>query len=106
MELRPKPAPRKRSHSIDKNGSSETTAFDPSALPHIADLIDFGEITIGVIEPVGCVTTATDGHNCLAMLVRREGENWHKSLIRLDLAIAKALVDDIFTGQVNLPRNK
>ena len=28
---------------------------DPSALPHVADLIDYGEITVGVIDPVGCV---------------------------------------------------
>ena len=53
MELRPKPATRKRTRSIDKNGSSEKAAFDPSALPHIADLIDYGDITVGVIEPVG-----------------------------------------------------
>jgi hypothetical protein len=98
VELRPKPAPRKRTRSIDKNSS---------ALPHIADLINFGDITVGVIEPVGCVATATDGHNCLAMLVRREGESLHELLIRLDLAIAKAFVDDIFTDEVNPPpRNK
>ena len=84
MELRPKPATRKRTRSIDKNGSSEKAAFDPSALPHIADLIDYGEITVGVIDPVGCVATATDGSNCLAMLVRRDGETFSQLMIRLD----------------------
>ena len=106
MELRPKSATRKRTRSIDKNGSSEKAAFDSSALPHIADLIDYGEITVGVIDPVGCVATATDGSNCLAMLVRRDGETLHQLLFRLDLAIARAFVDDIFTDEVNVPPRK
>jgi hypothetical protein len=106
LELRPKPAPRKRTRSIDKNGSSEKSAFDPSVLPHIADLIDYGEITVGVIDPVGCVATATDGSNCLAMLVRRDGETLSQLMIRLDLAIARAFVDDIFTDEVNVPPRK
>ena len=106
MELRPKPTTRKRTRSIDKNGSSEKAAFDPSALPHIADLIDYGDITVGVIEPVGCGATATDGSNCLAMLVRRDGETLHQLLLRLDLAVARAFVDDIFTDEVNVPTRK
>ena len=106
MELRPKPATRKRTRSIDKEVSSERVAFDPSSLPHIADLIDYGDITVGVIEPVGCVATATDGSNCLAMLVRRDGETLHQLLLRLDLAIARAFVDDIFTDEVNVPTRK
>jgi len=106
LELRPKPATHRRTRSIDKNGSSEKAAFDPSALPHIADLIDYGEITVGVIDPVGCVATATDGSNCLAMLVRRDGETLSQLLIRLDLAIARAFVDDIFTDEVNVPPRK
>jgi hypothetical protein len=106
LELRPKSATRKRTRSIDKNGSSEKAAFDPSTLPHIADLIDYGDITVGVIDPVGCVATATDGSNCLAMLVRRDGETLYQLLLRLDLAIARAFVDDIFTDEVNVPPRK
>ena len=106
MELRPKSASRKRTRSIDKEVSSERVAFDPSSLPHIADLIDYGDITVGVIEPVGCVATATDGSNCLAMLVRRDGETLHQLLLRLDLAVARAFVDDIFTDEVNVPTRK
>jgi hypothetical protein len=106
LDLRPKPATRKRTRSIDRNGSREKAAFDPSALPHIADLIDYGNITVGVIEPVGCVATATDGSNCLAMLVRRDGETLHQLLLRLDLAVARAFVDDIFTDEVNVLRER
>lgn len=106
LELRPKSPTEKRTRSIGKNVSSEKVAFDPSSLPHIADLIDYGEITVGVIEPVGCVATATDGSNCLAKLVRRDQETCSQLMIRLDLAIAKAFTDDIFTDEVNVPPQK
>ena len=47
------------------------------------------------------IATATDGHNCLAMLVRRRGENLAQFLVRLDQAIDKALTDDIYTDEIN-----
>jgi hypothetical protein len=43
-------------------------------LPNIAELIADGEIAVGELYPVGCVATATDGHNSLAILKRRRGE--------------------------------
>jgi hypothetical protein len=72
-------------------------------LPHIAELIKDGEITVGVLRPVGCIATASDGHNCLAMLVRRKGETLAQLLTRLDLAIAKAYTEGIFTDEINPP---
>jgi len=39
-------------------------------LPHIAELIQFVEITLGNKYPVGEIAVATDEHNCLTMLVR------------------------------------
>ncbi len=101
MELRPKPATRKPTRSIDKDASSENAAFDSSSLPHIDELIARGQITIGVIKPAGCVAVAAEGRNTLAMLVRREGETLNQLLIRLDLAIARVFVDDAFTDEVN-----
>ena len=59
-----------------------------------------------MLEPVGGVATAVDSSNCLAMLVRRDGETFSQLLLRLDLAIARAFVDDIFTDEVNLPPRK
>jgi hypothetical protein len=70
-------------------------------LPHIADFIEDGEITLGQMYPVGCVAIANDGHNTLAMLVRRNGETLAQILARLDQAIAKALDEDIFTDEIN-----
>ena len=55
---------------------------------------------------MGCVATATDGSNCLAMLVRRDGETFSQLIIRLDLDLARAFVDDIFTDEVNVPPRK
>lgn len=70
-------------------------------LPNIESLIEDGEITVGVILPVGCVAIANDGHNALAMLKRRNGETLQKLLIRLDQAIAKAENEGEYTDEIN-----
>ena len=59
-------------------------------LPNIANLIECGDITVGMLRPVGCVSTAADGDQSLAMLVRRPGESLLELLTRLDEAIDKA----------------
>lgn len=42
---------------------------------NIDDLIeDGGEISVGAEDGNSCVAVATDAHNVIAMLVRREGE--------------------------------
>jgi hypothetical protein len=75
------------------------------ALPNIQDLIAHGDVTIGVLRPIGCVATAADEDRCLAMLVRRRGETLPQLLTRLDRAIDKAINEDIFTDEVNPPPN-
>jgi ABC-type Zn2+ transport system substrate-binding protein/surface adhesin len=93
-----KPATTKPTRGISKN-----VASDPNFLPHLADLIEDGEITVGTLDPIGGVATAVDGSNCLAMLVRRDGESLMQLLQRLDLAVALAFTEDIFTDEVNPP---
>jgi len=73
------------------------------SLPNIADLINYGEITVGVLDPIGCVATAADEDRTLAMLVRRRGETLAQLLARLDQAIDKALSEDIYTDEINPP---
>jgi hypothetical protein len=73
----------------------------PMFLPNLAHLITYGEITVGVLRPVGCIATATDGYNSLAMLVRRLGETLAQLLTRLDQAIDKALTEDVYTDEIN-----
>jgi hypothetical protein len=72
-------------------------------LPNIAELIDHGEITVGVLEPVGGVAVASHDGNTLAMLARRKEETLLQLLTRLDQAIAKAYTEDIFTDEINPP---
>ena len=81
----------------------KTASYEADFLPHRAELIDYGEITLGTLDPVGGVATAVDASNCLAMLVRREGETFMQLLQRLDLAVALAFTEDIFTDEVNAP---
>jgi hypothetical protein len=73
-------------------------------LPNIAELIEQGQITVGVISKAWCIgATADDGHNTLAMLVRGERETLVELLTRLDKAIAKAQNEGIITDEINTP---
>ena len=104
MEPRPKPVTRKPGRRIRQPAVDDNAVVDLLSLPHIAEFIDYGEITLGEMYPIGCVAVAADEHNSLAMLVRRKGETLAQLLTRLDQAIAKALEDDVFTDEINPPR--
>ncbi len=101
MESRRQRAAHKRNSSLkDTAGANHS---DNAGLPHIAALISDGEITVGMLNPVGGVAVATDGHNSLAMLKRRPGETLAQLLIRLDQAIERAWADEIYTDEINPP---
>ena len=52
---------------------------------NIETLIDEGgSISIADLAPIGCVAAASDGSNCLAMLVRCDGESLSDLMARLD----------------------
>lgn len=75
---------------------------DFPSLPNIGYLIDGnGDITVGGIASIPCAATAVDGTQCLAMLVRRDGETLEQLLIRLDRAIEMAEENEIFIDEVN-----
>jgi hypothetical protein len=101
MERRRKPAARNPRSGVNKVAAGKNSAGHPLHLPHIADLINDGEITIGLLDPIGCVATACDADTTLAMLVRRKGETLAQLLTRLDLAIAKAYDEEIFADEIN-----
>ena len=103
MEYRRQPVARRRTRSLEKQVVAKNSAAIPASLPNIAELIANGEITIGVLSPVGCVAIATDGHNTLAMLKRRRGETLAQLLARLEQAIDKALTEDVYTDEINPP---
>jgi hypothetical protein len=95
MEPRRKRTARRATRSV-----KEKTAV--LSLPHIAELIGYGQIAVGEKYPMGCIATADDGHNTLAMLKRRKGESLAQLLIRLDQAIVKANDEGVFTDEINL----
>lgn len=102
MELRPKSRTRKPARSL-KQSPEPVSASDPIAdlLPNLASFIEDGEITVGIVYPVGCVATAADEHASIAMLVRRKNETLTELLTRLNYAIGLALTENIFTDEVN-----
>jgi hypothetical protein len=94
------------SGSVNKNAVGKGSAGSPLYLPNIAELIEEGQITVGVLRPVRCLAaTAHDGHNSLAMLVRRKGETLVELLTRLDLAIRASRKFRAAMAEV-LPPNK
>lgn len=94
---------RKATRSVEENAAGTPSGVAAFSLPNIAELIDHGEITVGVLEPVGCVAVASDDGNTLAMLARRTEETLLQLLTRLDQAIAKAYTEDTFTDEINRP---
>ena len=101
MEHRRHSATRSRTRRLDLKTKVKASAHISMSLPNIENLITYGDITLGVLRPVGCVVTAADEDNCLAILVRRSGETLAQFLMRLDQAIEKALTEDIYTDEIN-----
>jgi hypothetical protein len=62
---------------------------------------DGGEITIGRMGHVRCAAVATDGHDALAMLVRRPGESLADLLARLDGAVRLAMEEETYTDEID-----
>jgi hypothetical protein len=95
---------RKRTaHSVEDTTSQKNAAPAALSLPNIAELIKYGEITVGEQRPIGCIATACDEDSTLAMLLRRKGETLFQLLTRLDQAIAKAYTQGVFTDEINPP---
>jgi len=92
---------RQRSARTQRVKQKTESAVAALSLPNITQLIDDGEITIGMLRPVGCVATAADEDCNYAVLVRRRGESLFQLLTRLDQAIDKALTLGIFTDEIN-----
>ena len=103
MEYRRKRKGRKLNHSVEHRIVTNTSGVVSSYLPNIADLITYGHITVGVLRPTGCIAIATDGDQTLAMLLRRPDETMAQLLTRLDQAINKAVMEDIYTDEINSP---
>ena len=64
---------------------------------------DMGYTTYRLHAQRMCRGGAHEGRNTLAMLKRRKGESLAQLLSRLDLAIARAHTEDVFTDEINPP---
>ncbi|WP_022980388.1 hypothetical protein [Ideonella sp. B508-1] len=62
-----------------------------------------GSLGIGPMGSIECTATADDGHNAMAMLVRRDGESLNALLKRLDRAVGRFFEHDEITDEVNGP---
>jgi hypothetical protein len=105
LESRRKRAARDHPRSLDKQASGNNPRKSSLHLPNIADLIEYGQITVGVLHRVGAVAVASDSHNSLAMLVRRQDETLQALLKRLDRAIDIAINEEVFTDEINSPHS-
>jgi hypothetical protein len=92
---------RRRTRRLDLKTKARASVDITVSLPNIENLITYGDITLGVLRPVGCIATAADEDRCLAMLVRRRDETLVQFLMRLDKALDKALTEDVYIDEIN-----
>ena len=78
--------------------------------PHLVNIEELiaghGDITIGSMDPLGCLATAADRDVCYAMLARRPDESLLDLLRRLNQAISDAIntgttIDDVNPTDAN-----
>ena len=106
MERRRKSTTSHTRGGINEDAATNVPTNSLLELPYIEETLENGGITIGIIPPLSeCVAVAHEGRHTLAMLKRQKGESLAQLLSRLDLAIARAHTDDIFTDEIN-PQSK
>ena len=104
MERRRKSAAPQSSGGINEDAATNVPTKSLPELPYIEETIEHGGITIGVVPPLTeCIAVAHEGRHTLAMLKRQKGESLAQLLSRLDLAIARAHTEEIFTDEINTP---
>jgi hypothetical protein len=107
LERRGKSEPSETRGSINEEATSNRLASSLPELTYIEETIARGAITIGVVPPLKeCVAIAHEGRNTLAMLKRQKTESLTELLSRLNLAIARAHTEDIFTDEINPAKTK
>lgn len=90
---------------LDLPEEQTLSPFLISSYPNIDQFTEHGQIVIGYIEPVGAVAIAAEGRETLAILRRRKDEPFRQLLMRLDMAIASATMDDVYIDEVNTPQS-
>ena len=107
MERRRKSTTPQPRGGINEDAATHVPTNSLPELPYIEETIENGGITIGIIPPLSeCVALAHEGRHTLAMLKRQKGESLVQLLSRLDLAIALAHTEDVFTDEINPANTK
>jgi hypothetical protein len=96
-------ANRHRSRRDDEMGLMTRKAKPPEfPWPRLQAFIDNGgQPSIVQIHPFTCAAVAADEDSMYAARVRRGSESLVELLKRMDVALDKALTNEIFTGEIN-----
>ena len=107
MERRRKcTAPQPRG-SVEEGTDTNVPTNSLPELPYIEETIEHGGISIGIIPPLReCIAVAHEGRHTLAMLKRQKGESLAQLLSRLDLSLALAHTEEVFTDEINPANTK
>ncbi len=85
--------------------TSRTKPAPSTPWPTIEAFLDTeeGDITLGAINhsSLGYTVIASDEHNMLVALVRKDGETLHQLLDRLERALGPAIDDQVFVDEIN-----
>jgi hypothetical protein len=98
MARRPKFTLRRAERGVDLPPADQTSTLELNYLP---DFLQYGSISIGHIEPVGGVATASEGKRAYVTLRRKPGETLHQTIVRLDLAIGRVINELVYIDEIN-----
>ena len=98
MARRPKFSLRRAERGVDLPPPDQASTLELNYLP---DFFQYGSISIGHIEPVGGVATASKGKRSYVTLRRKPGETLQQTIVRLDLAIGRVINELVYIDEIN-----
>ncbi len=100
MARRPKLILRRAERGVDLPTTDQTSTAE---LHYLADFLQYGTISIGHMEPVGGVATASEGKHVYVTLRRKPGESLHQTIVRLDRAVGRVIHELVYIDEINPP---
>ena len=100
MARRPKLILRRAARGVDLPASDQTSI---GGLTHLPDFLRYGTIEIGHMEPVGGVAIASEGKHVYVTLLRKPGESFNQTVIRLNHAIGRVVTELAYIDEINPP---
>lgn len=100
MARRPKLILRRAERGVEPPASAQTSA---EQLNYLSDFLQYGTITIGHMEPVGGVATASEGKHVYVTLRRKPGVSLRQAIVRLDTFIGRVITELVYIDEINPP---